>query len=607
MSMKTAMMRVSASRLVILASVMSLTACVNSLISTNDGKVDSNSPAGQVVVIPPEHGDEKAELVVDPDLPSVDLDATTLEQLLIQNFATQRGDWSLASRNAWNAAQTTRDYRVARASTLLSLKDNDYGKTLQGAELWLELKPDSKDARNILLLSQLGSGLIQESIEGLAALRQEKDLEQHIKQVAGLVVRQINMDAALSVMRHYISMNTESAQVHLSSAYVAEVFKQHEQAQKWLDEAIALKPGWELAAQMKAEILSNRGQIEERSVFIARYAQAHPQSVSMSLNYAADLARQERYQQALDVMQSLLGYAPKDSDALTYAGALAHQLENTVLAKRYYHKAIEQDPQNDDARWSLGRLAIIEEKYVTAERLFNDISEGEFFIRAQIQVANARYHTKGIGSALATLNLLEPRTEGDYIDVALARHNLLLRVYQYEEAFGYINEVLLYLPENLDLLYARALIAAELRKTAVAEADFRAILGQQPNNADYLNALGYTLADQTQRYEEARALIQQALEIRPDASHILDSMGWVLYRLKDYDNAIAYLKKAYTGFKEVEIGAHLGEVLWVSGNQEEAREVWRQVHTKAPDNPVLNATLEQYGIEILVDKVSVVE
>jgi len=244
----------------------------------------------------------------------------------------------------------------------------------------------------------------------------------------------------------------------------------------------------------------------------------------------------------------------------------------------------------------LAQLALAEEKYATAERLFNDIRAEASYVRAQIQVANARYHLNGLQSALDTIELLEPITQADYIDVVLARHRLLLTDYKYEEAFGYINEVLLYLPDDLDIIYARALVAAELGKLDIAEADFRAIIEQDPNNVNALNALGYTLADQTERYEEARELIAKALEGSPDASHILDSMGWVLYRLDDYSEAIVFLEKAYQDGQEVEIGAHLGEVYWESGNQEKARTVWYESFQKDSVSPVLNKTLQKYGV-----------
>ena len=110
--------------------------------------------------------------------------------------------------------------------------------------------------------------------------------------------------------------------------------------------------------------------------------------------------------------------------------------------------------------------------------------------------------------------------------------------------------------------------------------------------------MGYTLADQTERYEEARDLIAKALEIKPDAAYILDSMGWVLYRLNDYPKALEHLQKAYDLTDEVEIASHLGEVLWVSGEQQKALEVWQKALNAEPSSPVLKDTLQRFDVSL---------
>jgi len=181
---------------------------------------------------------EEAEL--DPNLPNVELDQATLEQILIQNFASYNGKWSQASNNSFLAAQSSRDYRLAQTATFLALRGNDYATAQQGAELWVELDPDSKDAVSSLIISQIGASQVDDALSTLDANRHGKEIDAYIKDIAGLVVQQTNGSAALQVMTDFVAKNPESAQVHLSGAYVAEVFKKYEQAQTWLDDAIAL-------------------------------------------------------------------------------------------------------------------------------------------------------------------------------------------------------------------------------------------------------------------------------------------------------------------------------------------------------------------------------
>jgi tetratricopeptide (TPR) repeat protein len=157
------------------------------------------------------------------------------------------------------------------------------------------------------------------------------------------------------------------------------------------------------------------------------------------------------------------------------------------------------------------------------------------------------------------------------------------------------NTALGIVPGNSDLLYARALVAEKLGRIDILERDIRTILKTEPDNAHALNALGFTLADQTDRYQEAYGYLKRAIEIMPDDAAIIDSWGWVHYRLGDYDKAISLLRKALSQFDDAEISAHLGEVLWVTGDQQEARQVWQQrALKKSPDDPVLQNVMRRF-------------
>lgn len=538
-----------------------------------------------------------AELASDPKLPSLELDAATLELLLVMNLASYQGEWAVAAEKAKLVARSTQDYRLARLATLLALRNDDYQLGLESAQLWYELNSDSPDALNMLFITQLGAADIAGAKQSLTLHGGKHDLDSHIKQVAALLIRQKNQDSALALAEHMVSEYDQSAQAALSAAYVAEFFEQFPQTQIWVERALVLKPGWDLAAQMQAKALQSQDKMEERSEFIASYVEQHPESVTMRVNYAADLVRQGDVPRAYELIQELLKEVPRDTDVLQYAGALAESQEDYKTASRYYQRALNIDPNDDDLRWSLARRAYNDKNYQTAERHFNDIRSDELLFDAQIQVANARYQLYGFDSAINTLAGLDPRSEAQYISLALTRHYMLIEEQQLEEALGAINETLYYIPGNTDLIYARALVAAELKRLDIAEPDFRAIIKAQPQHANALNALGYTLADQTTRYDEARELIKQALELRPNDAHILDSMGWVAYRQKDYDTAIEYLEKAYAASEEAEIAAHLGEVLWEVGNQQRAKEIWLSWFEKESNNPVLLETMQRYGVE----------
>lgn len=565
------------------------------------GSVESVDEADSVVEANPDQISvtPDIELNDDPDLPLQDLDAETLEQLLLMSFASFQGDWSLASKSAINAAGRSKDFRVARMATLLALRGRDYDNAAKASSVWVTLKPNNVNAQNMNILALIGSAQLELAKIAIMSQLADQDIDDYIKQLAGLLVRQKNSETGFNIVEHMVEQYSESAQVMVSAAFVAAHFEKFDAAEKWVKRTLELRPGWDLAAQMNANLLRTQNKFDERAAFIDQFVREYPHSIAMRINHSAELASGKKFQAAYDVMLEVLKDAPKDVGALQYAAVLAEQLENNKKSGEYLATALGQEPQNDEIRWSLGRLAMMDEKYVTAERLFDDIQDESLYIRAQIQVANMRNETQGVKEAVNTLRALRPKTEADYIQIALTRHYLLMEAHEYDEAYGYVNETLVYLPDNLELLYARALVAAELRKVDVAEQDFRIIIKQQPEHANALNALGYTLADQTDRYEEAKILIVQALSLRPNDGHILDSMGWVSYRLKDFEAAIEFLQKAYEASPQAEVAAHLGEVLLESGERRKAVAVLRKSFAEESDNPILNKVIEQYDIDLI--------
>jgi Flp pilus assembly protein TadD len=148
-------------------------------------------------------------------------------------------------------------------------------------------------------------------------------------------------------------------------------------------------------------------------------------------------------------------------------------------------------------------------------------------------------------------------------------------------------------PDDADLLYFRAMTGEKAGDLDLLESDLRRIIELDPKNADALNALGYTLTDQTERHDEALDLITRALAIRPNEPAFIDSMGWVQYRLMNYEKALTYLRQALTLMRNDEVAAHLGEVLWVVGDKVEANKIWQEGLEREPDSKFLKDVIER--------------
>jgi tetratricopeptide (TPR) repeat protein len=177
--------------------------------------------------------------------------------------------------------------------------------------------------------------------------------------------------------------------------------------------------------------------------------------------------------------------------------------------------------------------------------------------------------------------------------------DLLIQAGVLDAAVQVLNQALEEAPASTSLLYARSMLREQQGNLALMEKDLRAIIASDPDNATAINALGYSLANRTERYTEAMALISQALVLQPDEPAILDSMGWVLYRTGRYEEALEYLTRAYAAFPDPEVAAHLGEVLWVTGNTDAATAIWRGALIKDPDHEILLSTLQRLGVSSL--------
>ena len=200
-----------------------------------------------------------------------------------------------------------------------------------------------------------------------------------------------------------------------------------------------------------------------------------------------------------------------------------------------------------------------------------------------------------IKEARRLLHNMSPDSLDKELRVYIAEGEILNSFKRYSEAFKLYTDALKDLTDNNRLLYARALTAEKLGEIDLAIKDLTSIVKREPQNAQALNALGYTLIDKTSRVEEGLDYVKRALELEPDDPAIHDSMGWAYYRLGKYEEALKYLRRAFAKLKDAEIAAHLGEVLWVAGDHAAAQKVWNAALQHAPDDDLLLNVMQKFS------------
>jgi tetratricopeptide (TPR) repeat protein len=530
-----------------------------------------------------------------PVPPNRDLDAGLLYDLLLTDIAMYRGDRETSISSAVSAAEASGDYRVARKATTLAMRARQYDDAIRAATIWSELEPEVVEAVYAVVIALIASGRVDEVMPKIYDLidGNADGVDGGIRVVTALLGQQPNPTASLDIIRRLTETYPDNAQLYLGSAYIAQLHGRSALAAAAVEEALVLRPDWESAAMMKVDQLEAADRDTELESFIVDFLKRNRDSAALRTKYARLLVRDDRADEAWEQVTKALARDRKNIDTLYFAGVLGMQLQKFSEAERYLESLLELEDTNDGARMYLAAIAADDDRSEDAMRWYEEVLDPRMRLEAQLQVVQIISRTNGVDEGLSRLDQVEYKSEAEYVKYVLTRHDILIEDQRLQQAFDYLNEALHDLPENGDLLYARGLVAAELNYLDVVEADLRFLLDQDPSNAHALNALGYTLADRTDRYEEAIGLIERALALRPDDPYIIDSLGWVQYRLGNNDESIRHLRNAYMVRGDVEIAAHLGEVLWQSGLLEEANIVWDEALESQPDNPILVETLER--------------
>jgi tetratricopeptide (TPR) repeat protein len=286
--------------------------------------------------------------------------------------------------------------------------------------------------------------------------------------------------------------------------------------------------------------------------------------------------------------------SPDNTDAIYSLALLELETGQLESGEQHLKQLLEVEDKQQSVYYYLGYAAQQRGDVEAALKWYGKVEEGEYWTQARLRMAKILAGQGRLDEVRKEMQELRRNNPENAVDYYLIEGQVLSDLAMYQEAYALYAEALESNPQDEDLLYAQALVAEQLDRVDVAEQYMRQILEQDPDNVRTLNALGYTLADRTERYAEARQLIEKAYAQKPDDPAIIDSMGWVQYRLGNLEEARRYLQQAYDMTGDGEIGAHLGEVMWMQGDQAGARRVWQESLKSAPDNPVIKEVINRF-------------
>ena len=514
-------------------------------------------------------------------------------QFLLGEIAGQRGDLKLSAEAFADLAARTRDARVARRATEIALYARLTKLALRNAQLWQELEPDSTKAQQTVISLLVSGGRLSDAKPYLESWLKAGKPEQVFMQLHTLFARQGDKQAVASLVADLASAYPALPEARFAVAQTAWQAGQGLSALSALDETLRLKPGWEHAVLYKAQVLQQKDGDDAAIEFMGTYLRSHPQAQDVRLAYAKQLARAGRLDESRQSFGILVQDMPGNPEPHFALGLVAMQSNDLDSAQASFLKALELGyPETGAVNASLGQIAEAKGDYEDAMARYKAASGHQKF-EAQLRVAVVLGKASRLQEAREWLAQLSPISEAQGVRIAQTETELLRAAKLYAEAFEVFNRALAQYPDNLELLYDRAMAAEKLNRLDVLEKDLRRMIQLKPDYAHAYNALGYTLADRTDRLNEAVELLQKALNLAPEDPFILDSMGWALFKAKRYDEAVDFLRRAYAGRPDPEIAAHLGEVLWIKGEREEARRIWQGGLKGHPDNESLRETLSR--------------
>jgi tetratricopeptide (TPR) repeat protein len=543
---------------------------------------------------PREEAPEAAEKPLASRLPAQELTEPLLYELLLAEVALQRGDAELAAQTYLELARRTRDPRVARRAAEVASVARQAPLALEAARVWHEAEPESVQALQTLTALLVSARKVEEAEPYLARLlaRDGAAAANGFLQLGRLLSGNPDKQANLRVVQRLAARYPQMAQARLAMAQAALAAGDEAMALAEARGALELQPGWEAAAIFEAQILQ-RGSPAAAAQSLAAFLERNPQSRDARLAYARLLAGERRLAEARAQFEKLLAAFPDNGDVRYAVGLLAMQLRDFATAEAAFKRLLDAGFRDaDGVRYLLGQAAEEQRQWREALDWYGRIERGEHSLPARLRIASVMAKQGRLEEARAYLRTVEASGE-QRVQLLIAEAHILREAHQHREAYDLLARALEQEPEQPELLYDHALTAEKLERFDVLETSLRKLIRLKPDHAHAYNALGYSFADRNLRLPEARKLIEHALQLMPEDYYIIDSMGWVLYRMGDLTGALEHLRRAYLGRPDAEIGAHLGEVLWKMGQRDEAERVWQEALKQHPENETLQKTLKR--------------
>jgi tetratricopeptide (TPR) repeat protein len=558
--------------------------------SVTEQELDSSVEPTSVSEVPVPEPERKL-----PDRPKIELTEDIMFKVLVAEVAGQRGKIDIAIENYLDLARSTRDPVVIERATRIAVYARDNDAAYEAASLWLEVDPENPDAHQVLTVMTFRRGDIDQALYHLEIILEASNgkLDQKLWMIANFLGREEDQTAVMELMERLMANHMDDADAMFAFANVSARMGDLERSLSLLERVLEIKPENDTAAMTYIALLQRKGESKKALSWIEDALKDREDDFNLRMAYARLLTDAKNFDEARHQFEILSEQAPNNIDVLYALGLLYLQTNRLDEAEKYFIRLTELKKRVFDSNYYLGRIAEERDNLDKASDLYQGVHGGDNYFDARVRLSLILAKQGKIEKALGNIRSIQKTKGSNRLLLIQAEGEILTEQKRYQEAMIVFDKAIEE-ESHPDLLYSRAMLAEKMGRLDILEKDLKAILEMDANNATALNALGYTLADRTDRYDEAYEYIKRAYEISPGDFYILDSMGWILYRLGRLDEAVSFLQKALALRNDPEIAAHLGEVFWVMGNKQAAKEVWDTALKDTPKDDRLLEVIERF-------------
>lgn len=531
-------------------------------------------------------------------LPAAEFKPDILYTLLVAEVAGHRDRYDIMLGNYLSAAKKTGDSGVAERATRIAVSLKAQKAALAAAKLWHQSAPENSRAQQVLAGQLLLNQNLEQAvplIEQLLASDQKANLEALTINSQSLSPAQRN--ELIQQLERLLSSYPDNPQLLQSQAILLQLNGRSEEALQYANQLYKVQPSPRSLA-MVAKLNHQLGNTSKALNDLKKGLKTHPKSRALGALYAQMLVDAKQLIKAQQQFATLLQQHPGDNQLKLTLALLSLENGDYINGDQLLLELTKVPASANEAFYFLGLSAQKQQQKQTAIDFYQQVKSGKRLLPSYHQLGNLLLELNKSDQIHRHFESARTKNPTQSNSLYIIEAELLSKHGENDAALALLNRALESDPGDANLLYSRAMVFEKTNDLVAMEIDLRAILAKDPDNAMVLNALGYTLADRTTRYEEALALITRANELKPNDPAITDSLGWAQFRLGNYQQAIELLEQALAAFPDHEVAAHLGEALWATGQQQRAREIWGKALEQSPDSLILQRVIERLSPEL---------